>query len=596
MKIKTLTLAIATATASTYSFAQTIELDTIVVTANKTEQSIQNITSNVTVITAEEIEAKHYTSLAEALNEVTGISFTRNGGIGSVTSLLVRGSSNNRTLVLIDGIRVYDPSSTTGADFVNINLNNVERIEIIKGAQSGVWGADAAAGVINIITRSNASEINIEYGAFNTRKASVATHAKVDETHLSLNANRTLTDGFSTLKDDDEDDAHQNTNVVFKAKTHFNEAQSLGFIFNHTNSYSEYDASSDPKKRNKTKNNLLGLDFAQGDTRILFQQSQFQTNQLDEGFTDQVEGKTQSFEIQQHINDWLLGVQHSQNETDSEKPSFFYDSNNGWAKTYQNQNIQSASNHANAAFLTHQTQWNQFVTNEAIRWDDYSQFGSKVTGKLGIKYRLNSDSAISANYGTAYNSPSMIQILNPWGESNPNLSTENSTEWSVTYQYQNLSITHFDKRVEDLIEWKDSQYQNLEGITEIQGSEFEYKMTFGRLNLALNYTHLDTDLIRRPEDQVGLNIDWYVNDKLDLNINGQYIGKRSDAVFDPITYQTVPVETGHYTVWNTVANYQFNSQFAGYLKVDNLFNKDYQVVEGYSTPERSVYAGIKATF
>ncbi|MEA3228850.1 MAG: TonB-dependent receptor plug domain-containing protein, partial [Campylobacterota bacterium] len=130
---------------------QSVKLDTITVTsATKSKQSIKDVTSNIDVITSEEIEEKYYTTVSEALNSIAGISFTNNGGLGSKISLRVRGMNNNRVLVLIDGVRLQDPSNTEGANITHLMVNNIEKIEVIKGAQSGVWGADATAGVINI--------------------------------------------------------------------------------------------------------------------------------------------------------------------------------------------------------------------------------------------------------------------------------------------------------------------------------------------------------------------------------------------------------------------------------------------------------------
>jgi len=130
------------------------DLETITVTsATKSEQSIKDVTSNVEVITKEEIEERHFTTVVEALNTVPGISFTSNGGMGNTTSVFLRGMDSKRILVLIDGVKYQDPSNTSGAAFSHLMISDIERIEVIKGAQSSVWGADASAGVINIITK-----------------------------------------------------------------------------------------------------------------------------------------------------------------------------------------------------------------------------------------------------------------------------------------------------------------------------------------------------------------------------------------------------------------------------------------------------------
>ena len=195
-------------------------LDTIVVSATKIEQSIKDTTSNVEIITAEEIEEKHLTTIAEVLNLVSGISITNNGGIGQTSSIKLRGFDNQKILVLINGIRYNDNTSIGGASFENLMATNIERVEIIKGSQSGIWGADATAGVINIITKKIKkgfhSSLITEYGSFKTKKYGLNTSYKTDNYYISLNSNIIDTDGFTAQapKGDDinkyEDDGYKN--------------------------------------------------------------------------------------------------------------------------------------------------------------------------------------------------------------------------------------------------------------------------------------------------------------------------------------------------------------------------------------------------
>ncbi len=161
--------------------ANTLQLEPIVISASKTEQSLKDVTANIDVITAEEIEERHYSNVIEALNSLPGISFTQSGGIGQQSSLFVRGFSNKYTLVLIDGMRANDVSNFEGAFFDQLSINDIERIEVIKGAQSGIWGADASAGVINLITKkAKPHHINAyaETGSYHTKKfgASLSCH------------------------------------------------------------------------------------------------------------------------------------------------------------------------------------------------------------------------------------------------------------------------------------------------------------------------------------------------------------------------------------------------------------------------------------
>ena len=161
-------------------------------------------------------------------------------------------------------------------------------------------------------------------------------------------------------------------------------------------------------------------------------------------------------------------------------------------------------------------------------------------------------------------------------------------------------MTYFKNKIDNLVNWQSSQYQNIEGTSTIKGYETKYtKMIIEDLLLNLNYTHLsakdsqERELARRAKDQIGYGVDYYGISKFHFNVNGQYIGDRIQ--YDYGTYD-VSAHTGNYTVWNSVVNYEINKTFSTYLKVNNLFDKYYQTIDGYATAERSAYVGLKASF
>ena len=594
MKLSKLSTAILVALTTNQAYATT-ELKQVVVTANKTSQTLEQITSNIHVITSEEIEAKHYKSIAEALNEVSGISFTRNGGLGTATSVLLRGSATDRVLVLIDGIRTNDPTSTSGSDFAHIAMANIERIEIIKGAQSGVWGSDAAAGVINIITKDNKiTEVNTEIGSYGTQKLSLSTGKKINDVTLSLSAQRLETDGFSSQApagtdiDLYEDDPYKNTSLIAKIKYDINANSYIALSHNYTDTDASYDGWNAPNsiQRSTSLTNLTNLTLKRNNTNLTLQQSLFEVEQLDASLKDLVKGKVQSVQITQQINALLLGAEHLINTADIDKDST--------ADIDKTDTKNSDSTDANAVFATHYFQVGNVTFNEALRWDSYSNFDAELTGKLGIKYAISPTNAIALNYGTAYNAPTLIEMINPWGTSNQNLEPEKSKEFSIDYSASNFKVSLFDKRITNLIGWdrESSQFQNLDGTSKIRGYEVEYTASFNQVDLSANYTRLvlaenaDGDpLARRPETQAGLNINWYATSNLDFNVSAQYIGERSEGG-----------DTQFYSVWNTTVNYQINKNTSTYLKIANLTDTYYQVIDGYATAERSFYTGLKVTF
>src|SRR5574344_1303933 len=182
---------------------QTSSLDEITISsATKSEEKLKNVTANVDVITAEDIESRKFKTVAEALNTIPGIQVSPSGGIGQQTSVFLRGMGSDKTLVLIDGIRYNDPSGN-GANFEHLVINDIDRIEVIKGAQSSIWGADASAGVINIITKTAQNgthgSVNLESGRYDSKTAKANISHKNENFDAKFGAMIVYTDGFSAM-------------------------------------------------------------------------------------------------------------------------------------------------------------------------------------------------------------------------------------------------------------------------------------------------------------------------------------------------------------------------------------------------------------
>lgn len=168
MKLSKISTAVLIALSSSQAYATT-ELDQVIVSANHTPTNQHSVTASTSVITADDIASNHYRTLDDALRSIPGIQIVRNGGLGNATSIQMRGQSNNNILILVNGVEMTNPMGTGGAIASALFIGDVERIEVLKGAQSGVWGANASAGVINIITKqarvgTNGS-VNVESGS-----------------------------------------------------------------------------------------------------------------------------------------------------------------------------------------------------------------------------------------------------------------------------------------------------------------------------------------------------------------------------------------------------------------------------------------------
>ncbi|HHS93386.1 MAG TPA: TonB-dependent receptor, partial [Campylobacterales bacterium] len=254
---KTLQLSlITTLLLNTNLFAQEQLEDITVTSATKTNQALSDVTSNINVITAEEIEERHYTTVIEALNSLPGVSFTSNGGLGKATSFNLRGMDSKHTLILVDGVRYQDPSNTTGASIQHLIISDIERIEVIKGAQSGIWGPDASAGVINIITKEAKEGISFhasqEFGSFNTSKTDLGLSYKNKDFYLKATHTDLNSESFTALapRDQDidtfEDDGYSNKTSSVQAGVTILENGTLEVGHTNIEGLSEYDSFGKP--------------------------------------------------------------------------------------------------------------------------------------------------------------------------------------------------------------------------------------------------------------------------------------------------------------------------------------------------------------
>ena len=620
------------ATSNLYS---TQSLETITVTsATKSTQSIKDVTSNIEVITKEEIEERHFTTVVEALNSLSGISIVSNGGLGNSTSVSVRGMDSKRVLVLIDGVRYNDVTGTSGAPFEHLMMDDIEQIEVVKGAQSGIWGADASAGVINIITKSAKTGTHgaatVEYGSSNTKKYGMNISHKTEKYYLNASAYKTQTDGYSaqapryTDIDELEDDGYKNLTANLKAGYSFNDSNKIDLSHTLIDARSEYDGCGNEKWKTS-----FGGYYSCTDTSLQKANNSSYFSKTKDTFDSVNYNNINSFskidvyannsKFNREYNDtqtYTGGVNNrktlsSKSEFDGTVKEFGlktdipYQNDNAFVilgtdyKIFEHKNDINEQYNNKAVFVTNSNKFNngKTIITESLRKDAYDKFDDKTTGKVGIKQYIWNELNVSSNYGTAYNVPTLYNLYSIYGSKDIN--PESSKSYDVGVEYKGISATYFHTKIEDMIDFDTnvSKYGNIRGTSNLKGYELGYKKaviedTF----LNLNYTALDAedskgeDLARRPKNQVGFGVDYYGIKDFHFNVNGQYVGDRYSGV------NKTGAETGNYTVWNSVVNYEINKTFSTYLKVNNLFDKYYQTVDGYATAERSAYAGLKANF
>ncbi len=626
MKKTNISLLLSVALASPI-FASSVNLDKITVTtATKSAQSLQHITSNVDIITEDEIKERGYTTISDALRTHAGISMTNNGGLGKATSIFVRGFDSKRVLVLVDGVRYNDPTSISGAQFQHILMENVEKIEIVKGAQSGIWGADASAGVINIITKKATKEglattFFTEYGSYNTLKYGLNTSFKQEKFDANLNVERLTSDNFTTKvpdgadMDDFEDDKYENTTADIKLGYNISDKDRVQAFFNYIDTDSDYDgydknatkAANDSKTKATLKEQFYGVSYTrtigQNSTKIYANRSDFSRENISKFSTSPFDGSVDEVGLNSAIDytkkgHLSAGVDYK-NFTHTLDLSSTYGTHDYHDKSYANTGVFVSNSNTFGAMSAGET-----IFTQALRYDDFDNFDNKFTYKLGLKHFHENIEGFwtSANYATAYNVPTLYQLYHPkYG--NKELHAEETTSYDVTANYKGFGVTYFHSSVDDMIEYKTTDfvtyagaYFNIAGKSKLSGVEVAYADTLSEvpLSYSVNYTYLKAEdrdgnkLARRPKNSANITLDYYL-DSAHLGTQISYTGKRTKSKYDA----NPTVDYDAYTLVDLTADYDVLPTLNIYARVNNLLDEEYQSVYGYATAERAYYLGFR---
>jgi len=588
--------------------ANAVELEPLTVTTvNKTAHLLEDTTSTVTVITAETLEKNGYLSVSQAISTIAGISVSHAGGLGQQTSFFVRGADSGKVVVLLDGMRLNDPSTTNNTALLEyLAIEDIEQIEIIKGGASSIWGSNASAGVINIITKTpkegTHGSLGLLYGSYKTKGIDVDIQHKDKKLSAQLLASYLDTKGFSALAPKDaEKDGYTNKNINLKLGYQFDENHAMKLSYHHTKTKTEYDdswsagqAEDDYSHAESDQENVaLAYHYTSDAYRAHLYASQgkyertyFTTGIWGDG-VNVYEAKLKEFGM---INSYeyatgkaVLGLEYKDID----------------GLNQYNQFPASKADYTNKAIYLsnlYRVLSNTLIETN-VRYDHFTQFKNKATFKAGVKhacYVLPGFSA-GANYYTSYDAPSAFQLANVVFGNELKPAFTKGYELFVHYK-ELLSVSYFDNKVEDEFDFDmvNYGYYNIDGVSKFRGVEVESSYTFETmsLNLTANYTHLfkatkadGSDLPRRPKDTLNLSADYYT-DSSSYGVTAQYIGDREEF----------GENTGNYTLWNLNYSKELTEEITLTLNAKNIFNKAYQSVYGYATEGRALYAKIRYNF
>ncbi|NOR55368.1 MAG: TonB-dependent receptor plug domain-containing protein [Sulfurovum sp.] len=615
MKQTSLSLVALTLLTNSTAFADTTLEDINIISSNKTPQSIKETTGNVTVITAEEIEEKGYQTVAQAIATQAGIQVATAGGLGQPTSFFLRGMDSGSVLVLLDGMRLNDPSTTNGTALLDtLTTHNIAQIEILKGGASSIWGSNASAGVINIITKEAKEGVHgslgLSYGAYNTRGANADLSYKDEKFSAQILGSYLKTDSFSALAPRSaEADGYENKNANVKVGYAFNENNKIRLSYNTYKTKTDYDdnfsfaqAEDDFSHATADQENIaLDYDFSHDNYSAYFHASkgEYEREYFTTGFFgDGVNVYNATLEEYALINKYdytvgkvVLGLEYK--DTDG------FNQFNDYAASqaaYTNKAIYVA----NIYNISENT-----LLETNLRYDNYDEFDNKTTYKVGVKHAHDflKGFETSANYYTSYDAPSAYQLANTaFGTF---LKPSYTRGFDVSAGYKKYFIfTYFNNQVEDFVDYDNNAfgYYNVDGESKFSGLEISSTYAIlSNLLFTANYTHLidfekedGSDLPRRAKDTLNASLNYYTDNNMHFGVDAQYIGDRIDTDGGYPIASDVP--TGNYTVWNVNFGAKIAQDLDLTINARNIFDKEYQSVYAYATEGASLYATVKYSF
>jgi vitamin B12 transporter len=606
----------------------------VVVTATRIETASREVGSSITVITNQQIDESQNTTVLEVLRTVPSLDVIRSGGPGGQTSVFIRGAQSEHTLVLIDGVEMNDPITPGRSyDFASLATDNIERIEIIRGPQSILYGSDAIGGVINIITKRGKGTphgfMSAEGGSFNTFTEKAGVSGANQWANYSLGIYHWATDGISAASEKDgnhEKDGYENTSISTKLGVTPAENFDADFILRYINAKADIDnfggvGGDDPNNKadleqlffrtqarlslfNDLWEQELGFSLTDLDREYRNGTDADHPSDLDRGSYD---GKILKFDWQHNLylhetNTLTLGI-----ENEEEKGKSKYYSESAWGP-YTSRFTEKIAQ-TNGYYLQDQIKlWDSWFTTLGVRLDDHSRFGLETTYRITSAYLLQqTGTKLKGSSGTGFKAPTLYQLYSQYGEKN--LNPEESTGWDIGVEQSlfdkklTLGVAYFSNEFDELIEFESgtSKYINV-AEAETKGVEvFVSVRPNDDLTFQASYTYTDTenketgeDLLRRARNKLGLNVNYQFTDKGNVNLSLVYIGKRDDN--DYSTWPATQVELDTYVLANLAASYDITRNIQVFGRVENFLDEDYEEVKGFGTPELSAFAGCKLSF
>lgn len=563
-------------------------LDRVQVTGNRIAQAAGDAAHSITVLERTDIEASRSIDVIDLLGKQAGIDVVRTGGTGSQNSIFIRGGNSNHALILIDGMRVN--SATQGLfDFAHLPLALIKRIEIVRGPRASVWGSDALSGVIQIFTRApDSTHAEMRLGSYRRAGLDAGTGIAGDKGRFAVSAGFDTFDGFSATTPDNvwsydpDKDGYRNEHAALQAGTRLG-SQSLAFTGIATRGDVEFDqgrTQADNHSWNLALSGALnpawqhrlslGQSYEKLDTPAYASVYGSRRKSLDWSNTLALKNGTMAFGLNA-----------------SEESGY----SNGWSGP---EFKETRDNHG--LFGVWNGSYGRQTLELASRWDDNSQFGSRMTSSAAWALQVSPDSRLRASWGQGFRAPNFNELYYPgfFGSfgGNPNLDPERSQSLEVGYSHTfgnalRAEFSAYRSRVDDLIafEGPDNQAINIQKAR-IEGAEAELSGSAGAWlwrtqatwTQAVNESTANA-LLRRPKIKGVVDVRYRFESGTELGLEVSGTGKRPDFGNDLPGYGRIDLSAS----WPLSVRWQLEG------RLENLTDLEYRLVDGYATPGRSLF-------
>ncbi|MGE0437382.1 MAG: TonB-dependent receptor plug domain-containing protein [Steroidobacteraceae bacterium] len=617
--------------ASVAAFAEEV----VVVTATRSEQPVSGIGQSVSVIDEQSLVTRQNDAMVDVLRTVPGVSFIRNGGVGTSTSLFIRGAESDHSVVLIDGVKLNDPSSPGGGfNFGNMLVGNITRVEVLRGSQSIVWGSQAIGGVVNLTTAEPSEEFTgaakLEYGSHGTGEAGVNVSQKFGRVAASLGINGYDSDGisaFSEARGGQEEDGYRNLGANAKFKIDLADNVWLDLRGWYSKAKVGIDgfppptfALGDTREEAETREAVgyAGINFDLMGGRF--------NNRLAYAYTDTA-----------RTNNDPDSVPTETFDADGENARFEYQGTFEFTEKFESVfGLESETSEFNTASFGGPVTRGESKINGAylqlvgkpvdhltiiggVRRDDHDEFGGHTSVGGSVAWSPNEGSTtLRASFNEAFKAPSLYQLQSEYG--NALLTPETAESWDAGIAQRfwgdkaEVGVTYFNRDTEDLINFVSCTapltgictgrpFGTYDNVAQARATGYEVTLAMTpveNLTIQGNYSQIDSEnrspgpnfgnkLIRRPSETANVLVDYRWPMELETGVTYTKNGRS----FDNAT--NTRVNEGFEIVDLRLA-YPVTDKVRLQARVENLLDEDYETVYRYGTYGRSYYAGVRFDF